>query len=51
MKMIIITKNKRYRIDVQRFLMSLITIIGIVFLIWLSIDFAMTPEKYLLTWR
>lgn len=51
MYLILVTKKRKLRIDLAQLAYAMLIIVGITFLLCLSVDFAMSPEKYLTTWR
>lgn len=48
---IIVTKKRKIRVDVQQFMFALFIIAGLIFMLYVGIDFVRFPEKYLTTWR
>lgn len=43
--------NKIYKLDLKRFLTSIVTLIAIIFCITVAVDFCKYPEMYLTTWK
>ena len=43
--------NKIYKLDLKRFIVSIVTLIAIIFCITVAVDFCKYPEMYLTTWK